>query len=234
MGHHAGDRGNNHGFRATDKTWEMFLSHLATMSAIEVSKLPGMPSAPAFGKKRKRDPGFHARATEIMSTRRPGNKGHIYPPEIWEACIASVAKIGIARTSLLPEMPSFAGIYMKFWRDHEFRKRIISVRPKTRQALGEQLQSQLRDNAIYRTVREAIPAHLDPVARDDIAQDMVLAVLEGDLTLTDLRARAQEFVRQHWKLFGTRRLISLDAPIAAGSKTTFGDRLSTEAGAFWP
>lgn len=234
MGRHAGDRGRRRwGHRPTDETWEAFLTHLATMSAIEISKLPGMPSAVAFSKKRKRDPEFHSRAGVIMAARRPGNRGHIYSRQIWEACLASIAKIGIAHTALIAGMPSFKGIYMKFWRDKEFRRRVVSVRPDNRGVIGERLQSQLLEDVTYAAIRNSLPGHLDRLTKDDVAADMMLAVLEGQLQVADLKTRAPEYVRKHRKMFGTFGVVSLDAPLRADRSVTLLDRLSGDAQSYW-
>lgn len=262
MGRHAGNRGNHKGFRATEETWEIFLGHVATMSAIEASKLPGMPSAPAFVKKRRRDPAFAARADTAMASRKLENSGRKrITPDQWAGFLQAVGSSCVHSLCQRPGMPSEAAVYKRRSQDRAFAAEIAStlrarlkirleaaldsrfpgrkrfrdkaiILPRAR-PLGEAFQARLSENALYSAVRSAIPDHLNPVARDDIAADMMLAVLEGQLDLADLKSRAKEFTRQHWKMFGTIGVISLDAPAGHGSKATIGDRLSGEASSFW-
>lgn len=226
MGKHAGDRGRKRGCRVPAQAWETFLTHLRDKSAIEVSKLPGMPSAPAFIKKRKRDPEFAARAAAIMATRRPNNKGHIYSPAIWQQCLVNIGRCGISATSKMPGMPSFAGIYMRFWRDKTFRAAVISARPKGKAHPREALNAQLRNNAIYAAAVSAIPSGLQPADRDDVIADMVLAALEGRLAVADMCARAADFVKSQRRAFLSRNTVSLDEPIFRGGRLTRGDCVS--------
>ena len=268
MGSHAGNRGNHKGFRTTEETWKTFLGHLATMSAIEASKLPGMPSAPAFVKKRRRDPAFARSAHAVMASRRLENSGRKrITGDQWAAFLQAAGSCCVQSLCQRAGMPSEAAVYKRRARDQMFaaelattlrarlkirleaalnsrfpgRKRLRdkqqdlgwTIADHRARPLGEAFRARLSENALYSAVRSAIPEHLNPIARDDIAADMMLAVLEGQLDLGDLKSRAKEFTRQHWKMFGTIGVISLDAPAGHGSKVTIGDRLSGEASSFW-
>ena len=91
----------------------------------------------------------------------------------------------------------------------------------------------LSHNAIYRAVKAVVPASLPPITRDDVIGDMVLAVLEGDLAMNDLKARAKTFVKEHWRMFGTLRDVSFDAQLFSDGRSTLGDRVSGHGADYW-
>ncbi|MCC8955206.1 hypothetical protein H8B02_17720 [Bradyrhizobium sp. Pear77] len=77
----------------------------------------------------------------------------------------------------------------------------------------------------YHSIVAMVPSYLPPDVRDDVAQSIMLALLEGTLRRDQLKARVGEFVRLHHReankvgvgKFGLR---SLDAPaFTDGSKT---------------
>ena len=79
--------------------------------------------------------------------------------------------------------------------------------------LGAALKQSLNQNEIYHAVNKAvsfgIPAHI----RDDVIGSMILAVLEGDLALDQVKARAREFSAAYHREAGTYKTISIDAPV---------------------
>lgn len=268
MGRHAGFRGiRKRGIRLpperSDEIWERFLEGLSLISAIEVSKLPEMPSAPAFAKKRRRDQTFARRADAIMAARRLHNGGRKrIPAHAWASFIEQLGKVCVRELCAQAGMPSEAAVYKRRKKDATFdavfvasyreRRRVAiqaqlykrfpglkrlfdksqdvgwSVHEEREKPVGQALQDSLRRNDLYQAVMAVVPAHLSPTARDDIAADMMLAVLEGDLAISDLQARRKEFERAHWKMFGTIGRISIDAPCHDDSSITIGDRYSDE------
>lgn len=60
-------------------------------------------------------------------------------------------------------------------------------------------QDDLRGHRLLERVNAAVPRHLSKDMRDDIASDMIAAVLAGELLHRDIEARAQEFVRASFK-----------------------------------
>jgi hypothetical protein len=76
-----------------------------------------------------------------------------------------------------------------------------------------------------------MPSNLPPDIRDDIAQSIFVAMLEGSLRRDDVRSRVQEFVAAHNRdanKHGTGKygLRSIDAPAFVDSSITFGDTVS--------
>jgi hypothetical protein len=70
----------------------------------------------------------------------------------------------------------------------------------------------------------AIPATYPKDVRDEIAGEMLLAVVEHRLRSTHIEARAPEFTRAYWRAHSPYETISLDAQLYAGGPT-LGDRL---------
>lgn len=256
-----GESGAGERFYASDQAWEIFLGHLATMSACAASRLPGMPSSKAFEHRRARDPIFDQRARGIIDSRRiPSIRRGCCAPEQWTSFLKAVVTWGVSTVCRRPGMPSEEAVRARRARDAEFAGELAAILasrkigragfrhavPKTK-ARGPRpavhrgrrsvrvekstrppdvtFREQLSENGLYAAVMAALPAHLPPIARDDVAADMMLAVLDGQLELGDLESRAKEFVRRHWKMFGTFRVVSLDAPAGPTGNATIGDFL---------
>lgn len=80
--------------------------------------------------------------------------------------------------------------------------------------LGEGLRRSLSFNGAWaaadRAVSKALPRHV----RDDVISDMVVAHLAGELELDAITTAAgAQFVRAHYRQFGSLKTVSLDAPI---------------------
>lgn len=266
MGRHAGIRDiRGRGVRLpaerAREIWEAFLDALRVMSAIEASKLPDMPSAPAFIKKRKRDVDFDQRASAIMAQRKLDNSGRKRITQLaWSNFVNLVGTVCIRELCNQPGMPSEAAVYKKrkldpafdaFFantfrqrRDVAIKGRLFARFPGMRLLLDRaqdqdwtvretpvidrSLQHQLAENDLYRTALAAVPPHINPNDRADIAADIVLAVLEGKLAIGEIPNKAKEFQRQHWRMFGTIGRISLDAPRFDDGPGTLGDTISNE------
>ncbi|AZO23883.1 hypothetical protein EJ070_26505 [Mesorhizobium sp. M1E.F.Ca.ET.045.02.1.1] len=67
---------------------------------------------------------------------------------------------------------------------------------------------------LMRAVNAAISPALPRFIKDEIAGEMMLAVLEGTLLLDQIRAKVQEYLRRYNRDYDTFKVLSLDAPIA--------------------
>lgn len=248
MGKHAGNRGRSQGFRATESAWESFLVALETRSAVEVSKLPGMPSTVAFQKKRARDRAFDRRAAEIMAARKllNGGRKRITAAQ-WGAFIARVGSCCISELCKEPGMPSESVVHKRRNTDDAFAAELLRsqrarcemrlqaalkarghryappaerlARLRTAPAPQAPLAERMHSNDLYAAALAVVP-RFSPEDRDDIAADLVLAMLEGDLAVHDLQERAPEYVRRHFRLFSRKRDVSLDAPAFPGARVS--------------
>lgn len=84
---------------------------------------------------------------------------------------------------------------------------------------------------IIDAIHAAVPRHLPKDHRDDVIQNIWVAVRERRLKSSEIAARAKDFIRDEYRLnhnaWGDR---SLDVPIWVDSATTLLDTLSTEQG----
>jgi hypothetical protein len=116
--------------------------------------------------------------------------------------------------------------------------RFVAEATKDNNSKGQKLRllrarnAALRDqNNDYYKIIALMPSHLPPDMRDDIAQSIFVAMLEGSLRRENVRSRVQEFVTAHNRdanKHGTGKygLRSIDAPAFAERSTTFGDTIS--------
>jgi hypothetical protein len=83
----------------------------------------------------------------------------------------------------------------------------------------------------YRKILAMMPSGLPPDVRDDVAQSMFLALLEGSLQRDQVGARVKQFLSAHNResnKHGTGKygLRSIDAPAYSEGSATFGDTIS--------
>jgi hypothetical protein len=79
--------------------------------------------------------------------------------------------------------------------------------------------------AANRVVNRALPAHI----RDDVVSDIVVAHLSGELAADQITAAiGQQYVRAHFRKFGTMGTVSLDQPMGGEDGLRLIDRLNTE------
>jgi hypothetical protein len=83
----------------------------------------------------------------------------------------------------------------------------------------------------FHKIVNMVPVHLPPDVRDDIAQSILVALLEGALQRDHVKVRVQQFVTAHNReanKHGTGKygLRSIDAAAFVDSSTTFGDTIS--------
>ncbi len=95
-------------------------------------------------------------------------------------------------------------------------------------AFGEMRTRELMKIDVYAAARRALPRGLPEFVRDDVITEIVLAHLEGSLTLSEVPARASEFLRAYRRDFDQLKTVSLDAPIP-GTDMRYIDRLAAPA-----
>ena len=89
------------------------------------------------------------------------------------------------------------------------------------------------ENNDYYNILGILPRNLPPDVRDDIAQSIMVALLEGSLQRDQVSVRVQQFARAHNCMFppkhakfGDRPLVSLDEVLFEDGSTTRGDTVS--------
>jgi hypothetical protein len=87
---------------------------------------------------------------------------------------------------------------------------------------------------IMNEIDVAVPRHLSPDHRDDVIQNIWMAVLERKLKRSEIASRAHEFIRSEYKsnhnAWGPR---SLDVPILVSGNATLLDTLASGSSGLW-
>ncbi len=88
-------------------------------------------------------------------------------------------------------------------------------------------------SADFEQIRRLVPSYLPSHERDDIAQDVMVALLEGRITRAGIPAHLRKFMTIHNRMFppgfakiGKARVVSLDEPLIDGGKATRSDFVS--------
>lgn len=97
-------------------------------------------------------------------------------------------------------------------------------------ARRERIRSETND---FHKIADMVPRQLPPDARDDIAQSIMVALLEGTLQRDQIAARIRDFVRDRNRMFppkfakfGDSALVSLDEVLFDDGSATRGDTVS--------
>lgn len=78
-------------------------------------------------------------------------------------------------------------------------------------------------------VNAVIPRTLEDQVRGDVAQDMILGVLSGDLAETDLARNVHKYITKYYKGYNSRFIhISFDAPVPFTDGQRWDDKISEE------
>ncbi|WP_210212368.1 hypothetical protein, partial [Mesorhizobium sp. M4B.F.Ca.ET.049.02.1.2] len=94
------------------------------------------------------------------------------------------------------------------------------------------LQANHSPEALMKAVYAAIPAALPKFIRDEVAGEMMLAVLEGKLQMDGIRRSVAEHLRRYNKVYDRFKFLSLDAPMAGTEDLRRIDTLTDEDSVF--
>jgi hypothetical protein len=103
------------------------------------------------------------------------------------------------------------------WLEKRNARRRIGPVSATR--ASESLARALSQNELFAAANAAAPKRLPRWVRDDVIADMVIAVLEGQLTVNELAAKAEGFVTRHYRLHETYDTVSLDYRATADDRS---------------
>lgn len=95
--------------------------------------------------------------------------------------------------------------------------------------LGEVLKAALSQDALYAAAAGAVPRTMPDHVRDDIISEIVIAVLEGDMTVADISDNVKRFVTAYWSGRDFHRTVSLDATISGTDNLRLGDIIASDA-----
>lgn len=104
------------------------------------------------------------------------------------------------------------------------RKALIPVRRKENRAAFD------KDPAgLYASIRRAIPRSFPADVRDDIATDISIALLDGEIALDEIETSVSQFLSKHYQGRDWHQNISFDQPIAGTNDLRLGDRIAADA-----
>lgn len=88
------------------------------------------------------------------------------------------------------------------------------------------------DHELLLAVDRLVPKGLNPDTRADVCQDMLVAVLSGDVSLDNLAGERPKYMKQFFKMFPAKYgHLSLDAPLIYGgdiTDMTLGETIAAE------
>lgn len=167
-------------------------------------------------------PEARARFSKIMRAmwNDPGKR------EQWIANIRAAKSSPNARAA-------FSAALRERWKDPIWR---VKFRSAGHDALGRRRKGHkagvgIRSaNDLLRVVDRGIPRGLPDYVRDDIAQEVLLALLEDTIQLCDLATGIKTYSRKYWSMFpGKFGPISLDAPIPGTDGLALIDTIADDA-----
>ncbi|RWI95470.1 MAG: hypothetical protein E5X33_10915 [Mesorhizobium sp.] len=94
------------------------------------------------------------------------------------------------------------------------------------------LQANCSPEMLMKAVYAAIPPALPKFIRDEVAGEMMLAVLEGTLLMDHIRKSVAEQLRRYNRGYDTFKILSLDAPIAGTEDLRRIDMISSSDSVF--
>jgi hypothetical protein len=84
-------------------------------------------------------------------------------------------------------------------------------------------------NEDFQKIVDMTPAYLPPDIRNDIAQSIFVALFEGSLQRDQARARVQQFVSDHNRMFPTKYAKFGNSPLVSLDEVMFKDGSTTRA-----
>lgn len=83
------------------------------------------------------------------------------------------------------------------------------------------------EHDLIMTVDSLVPKNLPNQTRADVCQDMIVAVLSGEVTVGNLKDATSKYVKQFFKMFPPKYgHLSLDHPFRPGDSRTLGEMLA--------
>jgi hypothetical protein len=170
-------------------------------------------------------------ARENSAGARYRRRLHTYTEQNYDAVLAAIraAKGKSIRKvfAVLPEeLPGRQLIYARVRRDPTFAARFGEA------CRGRDTKVATTSGDLVARIEKLVPKHLDPAARDDIAADIVMAVLTGEIDQSDIAKSVKEYTKRFNKKFSSWEFASLDKPLGDDSDTTLGD-MATSNSEMW-
>lgn len=86
--------------------------------------------------------------------------------------------------------------------NRQYRRKLAKIAAMLDQQDGEEIRVKvLNQNEVFAAARNAVPRGLPSWKREDIISDIVLAVLEGRLSIDRIATSAKDFIKDHNRMF---------------------------------
>lgn len=120
--------------------------------------------------------------------------------------------------------------YLAYNRAYDALRRARRTRDRVA-IIGEALQQALGKNTLYAAALAAVPANFPRHTREDIVSSLVLAVLEGEISETEIASHAKAHISAHYRMFtkygpGGSIMRSLDQPVYHDNPTPLIETVS--------
>lgn len=111
-----------------------------------------------------------------------------------------------------PSLQSLANPIRRLRRQAFSYRRKLAVKPPLPDHV---LIAGLRMNELYAVAERAVSKHFDPADRDDVISEMVLAMVDGELSIDEAQHSGKEFARRFFRPQNRSLYRSLDEPVFA-------------------
>lgn len=106
-------------------------------------------------------------------------------------------------------------------REKQRQELSVARRVENRRAINED------GTSIYQMIIKSIPRTIYADIRDDIANDIVIALYDGEIGTDEIKSSVTTYLRRHLRLRDWYGSISLDTPLPDFDTLTIGDTLAT-------
>ena len=166
--------------------------------------------------------------TRATSGKAAPNRGGKWVPlaEKPTLLISSMGPLMNARTGRICVLLPNGGTQVKV----EGRSRFIAPERRALVLFGapKRHREETAHHPIMAAADAAVARWLEPADRADVVQDIVVAVLMGDLRFEDIPRAARRFVSRHNTAAGRYKTFSLDQPMFGDSTRSWTDRLADD------
>lgn len=130
-----------------------------------------------------------------------------------------------------PETRDYHAQMMRdLWSDPIWRLKQLDLMNQARPTVGATSKNIAAASDLMAQVDAVIPRGLPDFMRMDIASDLTLALLEGDLKIANLKSEAKKYLTAHRKMFPDKwGPVSIDAPLPGTDGFTIADTLSNDS-----
>lgn len=209
--------------------WDGALGDIADGMLIpDALKDPRRPTQAQWVFRKRNDPAFANLLLEIEKTRAKQRSLDFHAKKLErEAEKAATEAAKVLARDIKAKQKAEAKAAKKKQQALEAQRRKQEYQP-----LGAVLKESLSHNELYSAANKAVSLGLPAHIRDDVIGAIVLAVLEGEMDVEDIRPTAREFVAAYHREAGTYKTVSTDAVVGGTEDLRLIDTLDQDTERF--